>query len=203
MKNKICSSKLKANQITILKQPESKSDVTNKEYVECFIERGELNKKTIVRNNVDNDFNNKNILNVNSFEKSNDKFNDNNVVNKKYTDSLKLIRYEEESVEYVRVNILDNDYYLKVYQEDSLIDVTTYIVTNMGSDLLPKRSLNSQNMSGVDAKNAFFRSSNYSTPTPFSGMSYHVDGMYIETSNTNFGDGNFCSMERTDSHVSR
>ena len=145
--------------IKIIREPVKETDIVNKEYAVNFIDEAEhlkiLDDNTIVRNDQNNDFKNNTIINVNKIQINNEEFDDKDVVNKKYINDLNLIKYIDKNDDYIKVNILDNNYYLRVFKEDWLLDHTSYIIPNTGDDLLPIWELDSLDSNGIQNNNIF------------------------------------------------
>ena len=114
---------------------------------------------------------------------------------------MKLLKYVDKNHKYIKVNILNESYYLQTYKEELLLDHTSYTHPNTGNDLLPRWTLNTLDINGVKNNSSFFKSTNLHTPSSKTGMYESLKiRMFIESSSPNFSIDNstFCSMERND-----
>ena len=204
MKNKTGRQQQLLQNIKIINEPKNDTDAVNKNYADRFIDQKELleilNDNTILRNDDELDINNNNIINVNKIViNDNNGYNDNDVINKKYIDNLNLIKFIEANVDYIKVNVLNENYYLTRSKKQLLLSRTSYIYPNSGEDLLSDWTLDILDVNGVVNNHSFFKSSTLGTPSPGTGMAENtLPRLFIETSHPNHSNDNstFCSMER-------
>ena len=206
------------NSITLNTQAVNDNQVITKAYVDQFHQENERSRRDLgidffnessdlVENNLDNDFNDNKLTNINCITINNDPTDDNNVTNKKYIDDQldkdTLVRLNDDSNDrYLKVNIKNSTYNLQIYNKILLTETTILKNLNNGGYLLPNWRIfcNDRNNNGKIQN--FIRSTNTSSPTNNSGATVTPPignaYMYVETSSNNFGDNVFCSWERTD-----
>ena len=206
------------NSITFNKQAENDNQVITKAYVDQFHQENERSRRDLgidfynesndlVRNNQDNDINDKRITNLDSITVNRNPSLDNELANKKYIDDSiaegTLLRFNQTLTNYLKVTGGNDTYNLTKYNKIQLTDVTEIRSPNSGYDLLPKwRIKNLHENNGTKAGN-FLKSTVTNSPTSYSGAtSLPPIGsafMYIEISSNNHGHERvFVSWERTD-----
>ena len=161
----------------------------------------------MVKDNQDNDFNDKKLTNIDSITVNRDPTSVNKVTNKKYMDDEldknTILRVNQTLKNYLKVSIGNETYNITKYDKISLKIVTEMRSSNIGYPLLPKWRIKILHKThGAKAGN-FPKSTVTSSPTSFSGAttlpSIGAAFMYIETSSNNLGHEKvFVSWERTD-----
>ena len=207
--------------ITLNKQAENDNEVITKAYVDQFHTDNERNRRDIglsfyneevdlVKNNQDNNFNDKKLTNINSITINNNPTENNHVSKKKYIDDEldknTIVRLNDDSNDrYLQVHINNTAYNLQIYNKTQIIDATKLIFPNSGNDLLQNWKIICNNIHGEGIPSDFLKSTKTSSPTGSSGaMILPPIGtcfMYIETSANNHNSANdnvLVSFERTD-----
>ena len=206
------------NSITLNKQAENDNEVITNSYVHQFHQENERSRRDLgidfydesndlVKNNQDNDFNDKKLTNINSITVNRNPSSDNQLSNKKNIDDElnknTILRFSQTLTIYSKVSVGNDTYNLTKYDKIHLIDVTEMRSPNMGYELLPKwRTKNLHKNNGSEAGN-FLKSTTTSSPTGESGATTLTPigsaFMYIETSLNNYGHQKvFVSWERID-----
>ena len=206
------------NSITLNKQAEKDNEILTKAFVHQFHQENERSRRDVgldfydesndlVKNNQDNDLNDKKITNINSIRINNNPTNDNHVSNKKYIDDEldknTVVRFSQTLQNYLKVSVGNDTYNLSKYDKIQLIDVTEIRYPNIGITLLPKWKIKNLNkLDGVKVSN-FLRSTITNPPTSLLGATalppIGYAFMYVERSSNNHGDEKvFVSWERTD-----
>ena len=112
----------------------SSSDSVSKTYVETFIDPTELNNNTIIRNNKNNNMNNKDLLNIRKATINEDPIDLKDVTNKKYVDNkvVDFIKREINNNDHVVFTDSDqNEYKLYKYvPKKSITNITIFNKTN-------------------------------------------------------------------------
>ena len=203
------------------KQAENDNEVITKAYVDQFHQENERSRRDVgldfydessdlVRNNQDNDLNDKKLTNINSITINNNPIDDNHVSNKKYVDEEldknTIIRLNDVSNDrYLQVHINNTAYILQIYNKTQIIDTTILEIPNTGTDLLQNWKIICNNRLGEGTPSDFVKSTKTNSPTSQSGATslppIGTCFMYIETSGNNHTSSNdkvSVSIERTD-----
>ena len=140
------------NSITLNKQAENDNEVITKAYVDQFHDENERNRRDIgldfyessnlVKNNQDNDFNDKKLTNIKSIKINNNPSDNDHVSNKKYIDDEldknTLVRFNQTLQSYLKVSVGNDTYNLTKYNKINITDTTTIKFPNEGKYLLQK-----------------------------------------------------------------
>ena len=141
------------NSITLNKQAENDNEVITKAYVDQFHQENERSRRDVgldffnessdlVKNNQDNDLNDKKLTNIDSVTVNRNPISDNEVSNKKYVDDSigegTILRFNQTLENYLKVSVGNDTYNLTKYDKIQLTDVTEIRSPNIGYDLLPK-----------------------------------------------------------------
>ena len=201
------------NSITLNKQAENDDEVITKAYVDQFHQENERSRRDLgidfynessilVKNNQDNNLNDKELTNINSITVNNNPTDDNHVSNKKYVDDSigegTIVRFNQTLTNYLKVSIGNDIYNLTKYNKIQLSDVTVMKAANTGSSLMTywKIICNDKNSNGKI--NNFIKSTKTNSPTGLSGATILPPigsaFMYIETTSNNNGNNVFCSF---------
>ena len=201
-----------------LTEPKTIIEIPTKAYIDGLHDENERNRRDLgidfhnesgdlVKNNQDNNFNDKKLTNINSIIINKKPSSDNEVSNRKYIDEEldknTIVRLNDDSNDrYLKVNIKNSTYNLQIYNKILLTDTTVIKYPNHGGYLLPNWRIvcNDRNNSGKIQN--LIRSTKTNSPTgnagavvpPPIGDSF----MYIETSSNDFGLNVHCSWERID-----
>ena len=205
------------NSITLNKQAENDNEVITKAYVDQFHQENERNRRdlgidfynessNLVKNNQDNNFNDKKLTNIKSITINNNPSEDNHVSNKKYIDDEldknTIVRFNKTLQNYLKVSVGSTIYNLTKYDRILITDITEMKFPNIGFDLLQKWVIYCKNKNNQSKINDFIKSTLTNSPSSNSGAeSLPPIGnafMYIETSGNNNGNNVFVSWERTD-----
>ena len=207
----------KINSITLNKQAKIDNEVITKAYVDQFHQENERSRRDVgldfynesidlVKNNQDNDLNDKKLTNIDSITVNRNPTSDIEVSNKKNNDDEldrnTIFRFNQTLENYLKVSVGNDTYNLTKYDKIQLTDTTTIKCPNSGGYLLPGWRIfcNDKNNNGKIQN--FFESTKTKSPTSESGaISLPPMGnyfMYIETSSNNHGSNVFVSWERTD-----
>ena len=205
------------NSITLNKQAENDNEVITKAYVDQFHNDNERNRRDLgidfynesgdlVKNNQDNDLNDKKLTNINSITINNNPNDDYHVTNKKYVDDEinknTILRFNQTLSNYLKVSVGNDIYNLTKYNKILLTDITVIKYPNSVKYLLQNWYIrcNDKNYNGKIQN--FIKSSKTSSPTANSGADslppIGTAFMYIETTSNNHGSNVFGSFERTD-----
>ena len=160
----------------------------------------------MVKNNQDNDLNDKKLTNLDSVTVNRNPTSDNEVSNKKYIDDEldknTILRFNQTLSNYLKVSVGNDTYNLTKYDKIQITDITETKYPNIGSDLLQKWNIKCNNKNNVSKVGDFIKSSITNSPTGYSGATnlppIGNSFMYIETSSNNNGNNVFVSWERTD-----
>ena len=147
----------------------------------------------LVKNNQDNNFNDKKLTNINSITINNNPSDNNHVCNKKYVDDEldknTLVRFNQTLTNYLKVSVGNDIYHLTKYNKYYLTDITKMIAPNSGLYLMPRWIIECKDRNGNGKVNNFIKSTISASPTGFSGAeSLPPIGrafMYIESSGNN------------------
>ena len=161
----------------------------------------------LVKNNQDNDLNDKNLTNLDSITVNRNPTSDNEVSNKRYVDDSlgenTLLRFNQTLTNCLKVSVGNDKYNLTKYDKIQIIDTTEIKYPNIGSDLLQKWNNKCNNKNNVSKVGDFLKSTKTTSPTGHSGATslppIGNSFMYIETSSNNHSHERvFVSFERTD-----
>ena len=208
----------KINSITLNNQAENDNEVITKAYVDQFHQENERSRRDVgldfydesldlVKNNQDNDLNDKKLTNINSITINTTPTDDNHVSNKNYIDDEldknTVFRFNQTLESYLKVSVGNDTYNLTKYNKISIIDVTEVKFPNSGVELLQKWKIYCNNKVNQSRMSDFIKSTKTSSPTGEPGSSslppIGTAFMYIETSsNKNGNDNIFVSWERID-----
>ena len=206
------------NSFTSHKQTENDNEVTTKAYVDQFHQENERSRRDLgsdfynelndlVKNNQDNDLNDKKITSINSITFIKNPTDDNHVSNKKCIDDElnknTVIRFNQTLENYLKVSVGNDTFNLTKYNKLSITDISEIKFPNSGTQLLQKWNIYCNNKVNQSRINDFIESTRSNSPTSSSGAtSLPPLGnayMYIETSRNNAGNDNiFVSWERSD-----
>ena len=203
--------------ITLSTQAVNDNQVITKAYVDQFHQENEQSRRDLginfydesndlVKNNQDNDLNDKKLMNLDSITINRDPSSGNEVANKKYIedelDKITTSRFIQTLQKHPKVSVGIDTYILTNYNKIQLTDTAVMKSGNTGGYLLLywKIVCNDKNNSGKISN--FVKSTKTNSPTGDSGAnSLPPIGntfMYIETSSNNKGESVFVSWERTD-----
>ena len=205
------------NSITLNTQAVNDNQVITKAYVDQFHQENERSRRDlgidfydesgdIVKNNQDNDLNDKKLTNINSITINNNPTDDNHVSNKKYIDDEldknTIVRFNQTLENYLKVSVGNDIYHLTKYNKYYLTDKTSMISPNSGLHLLQKWSIECKDRNNNGKVNNFIKSTKTQSPTGDSGAivlpPIGSAFMYIESSGNNNGDYTFVRLIRTD-----
>ena len=205
------------NSITLNKQAENDNEVITKAYVDQFHQENERSRRDVgldfynesndlVKNNQDNDFNDKKLINLDSVTVNRNPSIDNELSNKKYIDDElgknTVLKFNQTLQNYLKVSVGNDINNLTKYDKIQITDTTEIKYPNMGSDLLQKWIIKCNNKNNISKVGDFIKSTKTNSPTGHSGATslppIGNSFMYIETSSNNHGDDVFVSWERTD-----
>ena len=205
------------NSITLNTQAVNDNQVITKAYVDQFHQENERSRRDlgidfydesgdIVKNNQDNDLNDKKLTNINSITINNNPTDDNHVSNKKYIDDEldknTIVRFNQTLENYLKVSVGNDIYHLTKYNKYYLTDKTSMISPNSGLYLMQKWSIECKDRNNNGKVNNFIKSTKTQSPTGDSGAivlpPIGSAFMYIESSGNNNGDYTFVGLIRTD-----
>ena len=205
------------NSITLNKQAENDNEVITKSYVDQFHQEKEISRRDLgidfynesselVKNNQDNDLNNKKLTNLDSIIINRNPTLDNEVSNKKYIDDelnkKTILRFNQTLQNYLKVSVGNDIYKLTKYNKIQLTDISVIKAGNSGLFVLPKWRITCNDKNNTGNLNRFIKTTKTNSPTSESGAtSLPPIGsafMYIETSGNNNGNNVFVSFSRTD-----
>ena len=206
------------NSITLNTQAVSNNQVITKAYIDQLHQENERSRRDlgidfynesndIVKNNQDNDLNDKKLTNINSITINNNPTDDNHVSNKKYIDNEldknTIVRFNQTLQNYLKVSVGNDTYNLTKFNKIQLTDTTIIKTGNSGGYLLPSWRIFCDDINNNGKTSNFIRSTKTNSPTGDSGATNLPPignaFMYIETSSNNHGHERvFVSWERTD-----
>ena len=140
------------NSITLNTQAVNDNQVITKAYVDQFHQENERSRRDlgidfynessdIVKNNQDNDLNDKKLTNLDSITINRNPSSDNEVSNKKYIDDEldknTIVRFNQTLQNFLKVSIGNDIYNPTKYDKVQLTDITTIKAGNTGGYLLP------------------------------------------------------------------
>ena len=203
--------------ITLNKQAENDNEVITKAYVDQFHQEKERSRRDVgldfynestdlVKNNQDNDPNDKNLTNLDSIKVIGNPNSDNELVNKKYLDDEldknTIVRFNQTLENYLKVSVGIDIYNLTKYNKIQLTDTTIIKYPNNGGSFLQNWNIRCNDKNNNNKIQNFLRSTKTNSPTGDSGATslppIGDSFMYIETSSNNYGNNVFVSFERTD-----
>ena len=205
------------NSITLNKQAENDNEVITKAYVDSFHQDNERSRRDLgidfynesndlVKNNQDNDLNDKKLTNIDSIKVNRNPNSDNELVNKKYLDDEldknTILRFNQTLSNYLKVSVGNDTYNLTRYDKIQLTDTTIIKYPNNGGYLLQNWNIRCNDKNNNGKISNFVKSTKTNSPTGDSGATslppIGDSFMYVETSSNNNGNNVFVSFERTD-----
>ena len=204
--------------ITLNTQAVNDNQVKTKAYVDQFHQENERSRRDLgidfyddsndlLKNNQDNDLNDKKLTIVNSITITQNPTSDNQVVNKKNVDDSigdgNVLRFNQRSENYLEVSVGNDIYDLMKYNKIQINDITEIRSPNSGNSLLQKWILTCTNKSYNTKINTFLKSITSTSPTSELGAAslppIGWDFMYVESSGNIHGANHvMVSWERTD-----
>ena len=202
------------NSITLNTQAVNDNEVFTKAYVDQFHQEKERSRRDvglgfynessdIVKNNQDNDLNDKKLTNLDSITVNRNPSSDNEVSNQKYIDDEldknTILRFNQTLQNYLKVSIGNDIYNLSKYDKIQITDTTIIKYPNTGGYLLPSWRIfcNDKNIDGKIQN--FIKSTKTDSPTGNTGAAILPPigsaFMYIGTSSANHRNNVFCSFE--------
>ena len=205
------------NSITLNKQAENDTEVITKAYVDQFHQENERSRRDIgldfynessdlVKNNQDNDLNDKKITNLDSVTVNRNPTSDSEVTNKKYIDDEldknTILRFNQTLSNYLKVSVGDDTYNLTKYDKIQITDITIMKAGNTAANLLQNWNKIANDRNNNGNIHNFVKSTKSLSPTALSGATslppIGDSFMYIDTSSNNHGNNVFVSFERVD-----
>ena len=205
------------NSITLNNQPINDNEVVTKSYVDQFHNDNERSRRDLgidfynesnilVKNNQDNDLNDKKLINIDSIQVNRNPSLDYELANKKYIDDSiaenTLLRFNQTLTNYLKVSVGNDIYHLTKYNKYYLNDITSMISPNSGGYLLQRWVIECKDKNNSGKVSNFIKSTRTRSPTDDSGStSLPPIGrafMYIKTSGNNHGDFTFARLTRTE-----
>ena len=205
---------IKIKNITLNTQAVNDNQVITKAYVDQFHQENERSRRflgidfyeestELLKNNQDNDLNDKKLLNINSVTVNNNPTDDNQVSNKKYFDDelnkTTIVRFNQTLEKYLKVYVGNNRVNLTKYDKIQLTDTTIIKSGDSGGYLLPSWLLFSNDKNKNGKITNFIRATKTTSPTSKSGATFlpRIGNtfLYIETSGFNHGNNIFFSFE--------
>ena len=188
------------NSITLNTQAVNDNQVITKVYVDQFHQENERSRRDLgldfynestdlVKNNQNNDLNNKKLTNLDSITINRNPTSDNEVSNKNYIDDSiaegTLLRFNQTLTNYLKVSVGNITYNLTKYDKIQITDTTEIKFPNMGSDLSQKWNIKCNNKINQSRITDFIKSTKTNSPTGHSGSTklppVGNSFMYIET----------------------
>ena len=172
------------NSITLNTQAVNDNQVITKAYVDQFHQENEQSRRDlcidfynessdIVKNNQDNDFNDKKFTNTNSFTINNNPTDDNHVSNKKYIDDEldknTIVRFNQTLENYLKVSVGNDTYNLTKYDRVQITDTTIIKYPNTGGYLLQNWVNRCNDKINNGKIQIFIKSTKTNSPTADSG----------------------------------
>ena len=160
----------------------------------------------MVKNNQDNDFNDKKLTNIDSIRVNRIPTSDDELVNKKYLDEEldknTIVRFNQTLENYLKISVGNDIYNLAKYDKIQITDTTIIKYPNNGGYLLQNWNIKANDRNNKGKISNFIISTKTNSPTGDSGATslppIGNSFMYIETSSNNNGNDVFVSFERTD-----
>ena len=194
------------NSITLNTQAVNDNQVITKTYVDQIHQENERSRRDVgldfydesndlVKNNQDNDLNDKKLTNLDSITINRNPMSDNELSNKRYVDDSigenTLLGFNQTLTNYLKFSVGSDTYNLTKYNKIQITDTTEIKFPNIGSDLLQKWNIKCSNKINQSRITEFVKSTKTNSATGHSGaMSLPPVGnsfMYIETSSNNHG----------------
>ena len=159
----------------------------------------------MVKNNQDNDLNDKRITNIDSITVNRNPSSDNEITNKKHVDDElnknTIVKFNQTLQNYLKVSVGNDTYNLTKHVRIQITDTTINEFPNAGKDLLQKWNVIYSDINGNGKLNNIIKSTKTSSPTGDSGAGslprIGNSFMYIEASSGSHGNTVFVSFERT------
>ena len=205
------------NNITLNTHAVNDNQVITKAYVDQFHQENERSRgdvgldfydesSDLVKNNHDNDLNDKKLTNLDSISVNRNATADNEVTNKNYIDDEldknTILRFNQTLQNYLKVSVGNDTYNLTKYNKIQLTDAAVMKAGNRGQSLLPYWKIVCNNKNNGGNIQNFIKATKTNSPSSHSGAtSLPPIGdafMYIETSSNNHGENVFVSWERVD-----
>ena len=205
------------NSITLNTQAVNDNQVITKANVDQFQQENERSRRhlgidfydesgDIVKNNQDNDLNDKKLTNIDSITVNRNPSLDKELANKKYIDDSiaegTLLRFNQTLTNYLKVSVGNDTYNLTKYDKIQLTDTTVMKAGNSGGYLLQNWNIRCNDNNNNGKITNFIKSTKTNSPTGSSGATtlppVGTAFMYIETSSNNNGNNVFVSLARTD-----
>ena len=157
------------------KQAENDNEVITKAYVDQFHQENERSRRDLdidfydesndlVKNNQDNNLNDKNLTNVHSITINRNPSSDNELANKKYVDDEldknTVLRFNQTLTNYLKVSVGNDTYNLAKYNKINITDITGLRSPNSGQSLLQKWTLKCVNKNYNAKINTYFKINN-------------------------------------------
>ena len=200
-----------------LTSPKTTIEIPTKAYIDSLHEENERSRRDLgidfydessdlVKNNQDNDLNDKKLTNLDSIAVNKNPSPDNELANKKYIDDELdeniILRFNQTLANYLKVSVGNDTYNLNKYNKIQITDITQIIYPNTGGYLLQNWNIKCNEKKNTGKIQNFIKSTQTNSPTPNSGATNLPPignaFMYIETSSNNHGANVFCCIERTD-----
>ena len=205
------------NSISSNKQSENDTEVVTKAYVDEFHNDNERTRRDLeldfydkssdlVKNNQDNDLNDKKLTNLDSLTVNRDPSSDNELSTKKYVDDQldknTILKFNQTLENYLKVSVGNDIHNLTKYDKIQITDTTIIRSPNEGKYLLQNWNIIYSDIKGNAKLNNIIKSTKTTSPTSQSGASalppIGDSFMFIETSSGGHGNNIFVSFGRTD-----
>ena len=205
------------NSITLKTQAVNDNQIITKAYVDQFHQDNERSRRNVgidfynesndlVKNNRDNDINDKEIINLDSVVVNREPRSDNELANKKYIDDEldknMVPRFNQTLHNYLKVSVGNDTYNLSKYDQIQITDTTIIKSGDSGGYLLQNWNTKCNDKKNIGKKSNFFKSTKTHSPSSHSGATslppIGTAFMYKETSSNNPGPNVFVSLERSD-----
>ena len=154
-----------------LTSPKKILEIPTKAFIDSLHEENERSRRDLgkdfhdessdlVRNNQDNDFNDKKKTNIDSITSNRNPSSDNEVTNKKYIDDeldkKLIIRFSQTLQNYLKISVGNDEYSLTKYKKLSITSVTEIKFPNVGIGLLQRWNIYCNIKIDQSRKNDFF-----------------------------------------------
>ena len=206
------------NSITLNNQAVNDNEVITKAYVDQFHQENERSRRDLgiefydessdlVKNNQDNDLNDRKLTNLDSITINRNPTSDNELANKNYIDNeldkITMVRFNQTLQNYLKVSVGSDTYNPTKYDRIQITDTTNIIYPNTGGYLLQSRSLLCNDINNNGKIQNCIKSTKTTTPTGNGGAGslppIGQNFMFVETSGANNNHERiFVSWERTD-----
>ena len=172
------------NSITLNTQAVNDNQVITKAYVDQFHQENERSRRDVgldfydessdlVKNNQDNDLNDKKLTNLDSISVNRNPSSDNELANKKYIDDSigegTLLRFNQTLTNYLKVSVGDDTYNLTKYDKIQLTDTTIMKAGISGGYLLQNWNIKCNDKNGNGKIANFIKSTRTNSPSSNSG----------------------------------